>query len=167
MKPSKILTRHLLLRRVDIREGSEDLVWKRPKIYLPKRGTAWGVVRRGRRMMKSERIITLTKIIKVLSIIKRFKMNWHHLERIHTLLWREMRKTVLCVQSVGNLKRQRTNVCGFAISIVNDHSTRFVKIKYSQKNQIPEKSLQMGIGSVRIAQKTLLNASVAKRRAQY
>lgn len=74
---------------------------------------------------------------------------------------------VLCVQSVGNLKRQRTNVCGFAISIVNDHSTRFVKIKYSQKNQIPEKSLQMGIGSVRIAQKTLLNASVAKRRAQY
>ena len=74
---------------------------------------------------------------------------------------------VLYVLSAGSLKRQKTHVCGSAISIVNAHSMKSAKIKYSQKNQIPGKSLQMGIGSVRIAQKTLLNASVAKRRAQY
>jgi hypothetical protein len=77
-----------------------------------------------------------------------------------------MRKTVLCVLSVGNQKPQKTHVCGFVTNIANDHSMSNVKIKYSLKNQIPEKFLLMDIGSVRIAQKTLLNASVAKRRAQ-
>ena len=74
---------------------------------------------------------------------------------------------VLYVLSAGSLKRQKTHVCGSAISIVNAHSMKSAKIKYSQKNQIPEKFLLTGIGSVRIVQKTQLNVSVAKRRGQF
>jgi hypothetical protein len=39
-KLSMISTKLSLLRREDINGGSEDLVWKKPKIYPPKRGMA-------------------------------------------------------------------------------------------------------------------------------
>jgi hypothetical protein len=75
-----------------------------------------------------------------------------------------MRKTVLFVQFVGGLKPQTILAYGFATNIANDHSMNNVKLNCSLKNQIPEKLQPMGIGSAKIALKTLQNVSVAKRR---
>ncbi len=56
---------------------------------------------------------------------------------------------------------------GFVKSIAKDHFMSIVKINWSLKSQIPKKFNPLDTGNVKIALKTLPNASAAKRREQF